>query len=471
MLRRTSRADQSGGGVRRLIRWAIGQLICGAFVLSLFVAQTAHAIDLLEVYRRALENDPTLAMAAFSWQAQNENVTQAKAMFYPSVALSASLIQNSLDAVYTPYNWVTGSYDEIKLNTRNRSFAYGLTVIQPLFHYDRIQALKMVRANTRKAELERAHAQQSLILRVAESYFAILRAQENLQIAEAEVDALGAQMKEISNLYQSGLISPTDLAEGQAALDKAKVNRMMFEKDRQALLEGSFMLTGEPIEQIDGLGTASLPAVEEPLTDWEAHALAENLQLKAADLLIESLRHEISRSQAEYYPKVDLGLTYYKNNVESRSIAILDNDQDHTNRSASVTVTLPLEVSGATRSRIQQATFRMREAQQLLERQKRAVLAEVRHQYRQAYTDALRVQARETSIQSSEKAYQATRKEYLVGSRTMPEVLNAQRAQFIEKGDLMQARLDIILAQLRLKYAAGLLVAEDLQRWNSYLAP
>lgn len=441
----------------------------GVVATGLFVAQPVLAFDLLDVYELALQNDALLAASGYSQQAQKESLAQAKSLFYPTVALSASAAQNSIDAVYTPYNWATGTYDEIKLNTRNRAYAYGITIVQPLFHYDHYQVLKMVKANNRKADLEHRHARQGLILRVAESYFSVLRAQEHLRIATKEVQALETQMSEIKNLYRSGLISSTDLAEGQAALDTAKVNQIVIEKDMLLLLEGLYILTGQPVEAIEPLKRVDLPLLAEGLAVWESEALADNLQIKAAELLIESLRYEAKRFQAEYYPKVDLGVSYYKNTVESRSIAVLDSDQDHSNQSATLTVTLPLDISGATRSRIQQTNYRILEAEQHLQQQKRMVLAEVRNQHRQATTQKMRIEARIKSIASSEEAYTATKQGYLLGSRTLPELLSAQRALFIAHGDLIQAQLDSMLAQLRLKFAAGRLIPDDIKQLNAFL--
>src|SRR6476660_3974253 len=98
------------------------------FALSLAIAGTGHAEDLMQVYREAQQNDPTLAAARANWEATQERVPQARAGLLPNVTLSAS----------TNANYFGTNLDSDPHVSVNRSFGFGgLTVsaAQPLYRY------------------------------------------------------------------------------------------------------------------------------------------------------------------------------------------------------------------------------------------------------------------------------------------------------------------------------------------------
>src|SRR6185295_15315671 len=64
-----------------------------AFVLGAVMGAampSAAAEDLLQIYREAVANDPTLASARATWIATQEVVPQARANLLPSVTLNAN---------------------------------------------------------------------------------------------------------------------------------------------------------------------------------------------------------------------------------------------------------------------------------------------------------------------------------------------------------------------------------------------
>ena len=80
------------------------------------------------------------------------------------------------------------------------------------------------------------------------------------------------------------------------------------------------------------------------------------------------------------------------------------------------------------------------------------------------------VRALEAAEVSSRSALEANRLGYEVGVRINIDVLNAQSQLADTQRQLARARYDTLLAQLRLKSAAGTLGEEDVQRINGLLA-
>ena len=81
------------------------------------------------------------------------------------------------------------------------------------------------------------------------------------------------------------------------------------------------------------------------------------------------------------------------------------------------------------------------------------------------------VKAYEAAEASSQVALDANKLGYQVGVRINIDVLNSQSQLFQTKRDLAKARFDVLIGQLKLRQAAGVLKAEDLQPINALLAP
>ncbi|MBS1172994.1 MAG: channel protein TolC, partial [Proteobacteria bacterium] len=71
---------------------------------------------------------------------------------------------------------------------------------------------------------------------------------------------------------------------------------------------------------------------------------------------------------------------------------------------------------------------------------------------------------------SSGSALESNKLGYDVGVRINIDVLNAQQQLYSTERDLAKAAYDTLLAQLRLKSAAGTLGEEDVQALNALLA-
>ena len=81
------------------------------------------------------------------------------------------------------------------------------------------------------------------------------------------------------------------------------------------------------------------------------------------------------------------------------------------------------------------------------------------------------VKALEAAEASSQSALDANKLGYQVGVRINIDVLNSQSQLYQTKRDLAKARYDVLVGQLKLRQAAGVLKAQDLQSINALLAP
>jgi outer membrane protein len=199
-------------------------IIVATLAFALGAVGPARAEDLLQIYREAQLNDPTLAAARANWQATQERVPQARAGLLPNVNLSASANGN-----YFGTNADTDPRVQV-----NRGFgAGGLTVSasQPLYRYANTVAYSQAVQQVEQADYTLASARQDLILRVATAYFDVLLAQFNVELAESQKAAVSEQLAQAKRNFEVGVATITDTNEAQAKYDSIVAQEISARND------------------------------------------------------------------------------------------------------------------------------------------------------------------------------------------------------------------------------------------------
>ena len=164
-----------------------------------------------------------------------------------------------------------------------------------------------------------------------------------------------------------------------------------------------------------------------------------------------------------HYPTLDL----VGSHALARSDSSSGSDSDTT--SLGLQFKLPLYSGGSVTSKTKQAVLELEAAQSSLDQQRRAVNRQVRDAYRGVVASISTVKALKASTVSAQSALEATEAGFEVGTRTMVDVLTAQRDLFRAKSNYSSVRFNYILSGLQLKQAVGILSADDLNKVNEWL--
>jgi outer membrane protein len=421
-----------------------------AFAMAMVVGTTgAQAADFSSVYEMAVRNDPTIAAAAATRDANSEAEPIARSQLLPFVALSGDARYNYQDVNKS----LAGSY--------NDNFADGETgiqVSQPLYRKDLNIQLDQAEDQVAQAEIDYTTAEQDLIVRVTEAYFDVLSAQQTLKFTNADVKAIARQLEQAKQRFEVGLIAITDVNEAQARYDGARADEIVARNNVDDAFEALLEITGEPTGPLADMkpDVPLNPPDPASLDDWTATALENNPAILSAKYNVDIARKEIERQDAADSPAVDL--------VGSYSLARSDADAgvNSNNGVLGVQLSLPLYTGGGAR-------FQYDAAQDVLEQTRRAVQAQVRNGYRGVLATISRVRALEATQVSAKSALEATEAGFEVGTRTLVDVLNSQRELFRAKRDLAVSRYGYVLNMLSLLQAAGTLSVDNVQAANAWM--
>ena len=421
---------------RRLAR-AIG---AGAVLAAASAAVPAE--DLLEVFELALTSDPEYLAADADHRAAREVLPQARAELQPRIRVTFDTRWNDRQR--------RGGY---------RSDNLTLNLEQPVYRRDRRIAVEQADSRIARADALYAAARQDLVVRVAERYFGVLEAQDELGFAQATLEAFEQQLAQSRQRFEVGLIAITDVEEAKAGFDLSRAQLIAAQNALDIAREALRETTGAYQERLAPLRETHLVTPEPADIDqWTTIALERNLRLLAATHDAETARREIERIQAGHSPTVDAVGSFGLNDGESGGPL---RETRHAN--VGVRLSLPLYSGGSILSRTRESRHRYQRSLELLEREQRRAQRETRAAYLGIDSGISRVQALEQAVRSSLAAAEAIEAGFQVGTRTSVDVLDAQRDLFRARRDLSEARYRYVLDVLRLKRAAGTLSAEDLQ--------
>ena len=164
--------------------------------------------------------------------------------------------------------------------------SYGVSLSQAIFDLPAWYSFQSGKALSESAQAQFAADQQSLIIRVSEAYFSVLRAYDNLQTRDAEQRAIQRQLEQTRERFEVGLLPVTDVHEAQAVFDDAAVNSLEARSALNIAFEGLEVLSGESHQTLAGLKQDFAVSKPDPLSAqaWVDYAIGNNFQLKVAQL-------------------------------------------------------------------------------------------------------------------------------------------------------------------------------------------
>lgn len=431
--------------------------------MALGASAAAPAADLLDVYRMALESDPQFAAAQAGNRAAQESRPQARAGLLPNLSLDGDTFYN--DQRLKRPEAVAGRSRSADYN----SYGYSLSLVQPVFRWDRWIQLGQADSRVSQANAELDAAAQDLIVRSAERYFDVLAAIDNLEFATTTKEAFSQQLNQAEQRFEVGLIAITDVEEAKAGRDLAVTEEIRAKNRLENAYEALRELVGEDIRDL-ALLKEEVPLLRPDPDDtdrWTRTALDQNRQLAAATFAAKIAQDEIKRRQAGHYPTVDLVAA---RDYQSQSDSVSFGENDSYLDSIGVQLNLPLYQGGLVSSQTEQARHEYQQALEELEATRRGTYRQTRESFLGVSDSISGVNALRQALTSTQKALEAIEAGFQVGTRTSVDVLNAQRNTYESVRDYKNAQYGYILSTLRLKQAAGTLAPEDLVPVNGWLA-
>jgi outer membrane protein len=441
--------------------------LAGAAAASLMLAAAfpAAAQDLLQVYRDARGYDAQYAAARFALEAGREKLPQGRALILPTLNLTGSVVHNEFD--FESGN--TAVSPSFSRNTNVRT--YTLTFTQPVFRLQNWIAYDQAGFQVKQAEAAFGQASQDLVVRVAQAYFDVLAAQNQLELVQAQRAATSEQLAQAKRNFEVGTATITDTHEAQARFDLIGAQEIAAQNDLDNKRRILQQFTGREYTGLKPLRTDVSLSPPNPnlMPSWVDLAEKQSYNVQSQEAGTEIAALEARRQRAAHLPTLDLVGTYGDTGQSGSLTSTIPSDTRTT--TIGLQFAVPLYAGGAIMSREREAAANYEKAKQDLENARRSAALAARQSFLAVANGIAQVRALEQALVSSQSALDSNKLGYEVGVRINIDVLNAQQQLFSTRRDLAAARYNTITSHLRLKAAAGNLKEEDLEEINRALAP
>ena len=436
--------------------------------LSLALFNRAHADEaayfLTDIYQQALARDPELASALNANRAAQEIIEQGKALYRPTVNLSAGA-----SATQTNIRILNLNNSPFRFQGRSNfeGYNYGVDARQPIYRKENLVQMEQALTQVSQADKQLHLTQQALILRVTQAYFDVLMAQDRIDLIAAQKTAILSQLEQAKANFEVGTATITDVNESQARFDLTVAQEIAAKNELQIAKRAIQAITGEIPQKLASVrANLTTTQLAQSMDKWLEVASINNLNIQIQQDAAKLAEQEIERQRAAHLPTLDAVASYTDNYANGNANGIGTELQTAV---IGVQFQMPLYQGGAISSRVRQAVLNEQRAKDDIEIVRRNTELETQRAYLNLNTSIAQVKAFEQALASSQLQVESTKLGYEVGVRTSVDVLNAEQQYFSAKRDLLQSRYSYLVNIIRLKSISGIVAESDLIDINQQL--
>jgi outer membrane protein TolC len=417
-------------------------------------------LTLEQAVRKALENNPDLAIDAPTRAAAHSELAASKAGYLPRLDIEQSVLGGNnpvyvFGTLLTQRNFTAADFALASLNTPDalQNLQTRVVAQQNLWDFGRTrQRIESARLGIEMADLGHEDHLRQTLLAVFGTYYAISLARESLEAANAALQSAEAIVKQAQARVDSGLAVEADLlrsrvqlaaarqqeiqARGQGELARAALNRLMG-----APLATSMGET-EPLTR----ATYSIPS-EETLRAELRQRRPDYRRLQAE---VRQAELEVLGRKAQLYPTLGAFAAWEADNPSFK-------EAGGSNWTAGLSLRWNVFAGGSDSAMLQASRHRLEQKRLQLAAVESGMQLEIHNAVVQVRTAEQQVQAMQAAEAQSQESLRILRNRYDAGLATMTDLLSAEAARSAARTALAQALYQHRLSFAQLEFAAGIL--------------
>jgi outer membrane protein, adhesin transport system len=413
-------------------------------IVALF-ARPVGATTLAETLRSVLAEHPLLAAATFRERGISEELAASHSVYRPAVDLSLAIGQEFTDSPSTRQN---PQYQEGDFVDLQRSEA-SVTIRQALFDRPRTREVKRLSSVLRASQEEYLQAEDGVIYDTIRIYLDVMSQRRMVETAQESLNAHQRILQQVKLLADSGAGSQTDVEQVEARTVLARVNFLQA--------QAAMRLSEHEFERVVG--------VRPPARMTNDLAIRINQRATEQDLLRQALhghpsltrsQYEIEGTQAEgealrgrRLPTVGLEARLNRNENADGSEGV---NQGY---NLMLRMNYNLYNGGGDRALERSRAERYNEQMQRLQQSQRTVVEGVQRAWVNREIALEKRRFLQTQEEKSLAVRDAYRQQFMVGKRTLIEVLDSEKELQNARRDRIRGEFEVQVADVTLVHALG----------------
>ncbi|MEQ6165592.1 TolC family protein [Ekhidna sp. MALMAid0563] len=464
-------------------------------ILLCFVAvsQEKRVLSLQECIDIAVENNLTVQRSELNLQSAQVNLMQAQAQRYPTLNANGNF----------GYNWgrgidpTTNQFIDQRINFNGVSASTSVPIINGLQVHNSIRQSKL---NAEAFEFDRQKAINDISLNTALNYVNVIFNKELLENARFQLESSQQQLERTTLLVESGALPLANKLQLESQVATNEVNLINAQNNLDlavlTLKQGMLLTPGEEIDIVIPDVTVDQAEIgETSILELYNVALANQPEIKSAELRVESADVGLDVSKGAMYPTLSLGGSMSTNysdafqdvsvlsatptgqlnptalqlqdgtevfeqefdvQLASETVPLSTQYDNNLNTRLTLNLSVPIFNGFRTRSDIQRSKISLQQAEINRTEQENILYQTIETSYRNAVAAAKTYQASLKQVASLEETFRAVENQYNNGAANFVDYQLASNNLFQARTDLSRAKYDYIFRKKILEFYQGI---------------
>ncbi len=421
--------------------------IIGCLAASITLSANAYAQNLQDAVQLTIDENPEIQRARAERLAVEQEISQAKSSYFPSVDLHAGYGYERSNNPVTR----RGNPDGKKRNVDYDRTELSASLRQMLFDgFATPSEVKRQKARTDARAYSVFGQAEITALDAVEAYLNVLRRKDLLQLAKENL--------EIHQRTNDQILLRAERGVGKKADAQQSLGRLALAESNVKSEEGNLYDTETAFQRVIGVLPKDLEPAPDPIDSIPEsvdaaieEAIANHPILKSANSDIESAFAQHKTAASSYYPRVDFEAGYsWNNNLDG----VPYKNEDLT---AMVRMQWNVFNGGKDIARRNETAYRITEAKNIRDNTYRLVVESMRLSWTAYQTVKNQMVFFKRHSDASIKTHQAYQKQFNIGQRTLLDLLDSANEMYLAKSAYVNALYDQQFAMYRILTSKGML--------------
>ncbi|MFQ5586094.1 MAG: TolC family protein, partial [Thermodesulfobacteriota bacterium] len=333
--------------------------------------------------------------------------------------------------------------------------SFNVRLNQPLFSGGRRwSARKQAKMFLEGSRIGMNATKEAVMLDTGRAYFNVLKAEREVEIKEAALKRARERRKVASSRFKVGEVTKSVVLRAEAEVAGAEADLI---KARNRLADGKDLL--KRFVGVEGEVAVVEPTLHVPSTEPVRTLIEKALKARRdyrQSVIEGGIAHEeVKSAWGNFLPRLTLEGLYTSRDQEPSTTFLLKDSV-----SGSLVLSYPLFEGGLRRAELKEAKSRRRRAELRRVSLRRDIELEVRSAFHTVETFKAVAASFKRQVAFSQENYEMVFKQFKYGLATSVDVIDADATLVEAQSGLMNARYDLQVALLELKYAVGTLLDE-----------
>ena len=405
------------------------------------IALPIMAQPLEQAIAQTLASNPEIKSAYSEFMSRNELIDASTGDYLPSLDLEAGVGYEDYDNEYGS----KGDY-----NPRSAKITFRQLIWDGSITYNDIQRNK---SETEAQRYQLLSDAQDTALQATEVYLDVLRAQDVLELSEANLQVHKKMYQDINKRTASGIGSTADLAQIEGRLARSNTNLLSANSNLNDKITAFIRVVGNYPKDL-AKPEVDINYVAPTLDDALEKAQKNNPIVQVASNDVEAALIQYDQAKGDFYP------TFTVEASQQWGKEVGGNPGDNDEFSAMLKMRYNLFSGNSDVAKTRQAAYQINKSKAIRDRAYRMLEESTRLSWSAMDLANQQTQYLQQHVDASAKTVIAYEKQFKIGQRTLLDVLNTENELFEARKSYLQAHYSGILAKYRVLNATGQLLSE-----------